>query len=148
MKSSTAAPEVVYVASNLHQAHLLAGALEREGIAAVVHNDALQLGIGGLPPGLDTAPLVVVERTDAVRARELALEFEAALRGARQDTGTQAWYQFSVRALIFLTVCVAVFLGVRQMAGGNTGAAMAALYMFLTVALFWAITRKLLRARS
>jgi hypothetical protein len=149
MKSTPVALEVVYVAGSAQQAHLLADALEREGIAAFVHNEALEIGMGGLPPGFDTAPRVVVEQAQAARAREIALEFEAKLRKSREDaSGGRAWHQFSIRALLFLTACVAVYFGVRQAAGGNTEAATVAVYIFVAAALFWAMGRKILRARA
>jgi len=74
--------KVIYVASGTEQAHMLKDALLQQGIFAYVSNDALQVGVGDLPAGLPTAPRVVVEEQDAEEARQIALEFDAAMREA------------------------------------------------------------------
>ena len=66
----------IYVAKHPQQAHLLQGALAREGIEAVVHNAPLQGAGGELPMGWSTAPRVLVARVDADRARAVAERFE------------------------------------------------------------------------
>jgi hypothetical protein len=71
---------VIYVAANAEQAHLLKNVLTEQGIFAYVTNEQLQLGAGELM-GLPTAPRVVVDESDAEDARQIALEFEQALKG-------------------------------------------------------------------
>jgi len=82
--------QVIYIAANPHEAQLLRLALEDHDIEAFVINDTLNSvhfaagdllvraagGAGFLP----TAPRVVVDEQDAVRAREIALQHEKDLR--------------------------------------------------------------------
>ncbi len=69
-------PVEVYRAENSAQAHLMASALEDEGIKAIVDGDALQLALGDIPLGWSTAPRILVAQADAARARELVKKFE------------------------------------------------------------------------
>ena len=148
MNPSSDALQVIYVAANVPQAQLLAGALEEEGIAAFVSNAALQTGMGGLPPGLDTAPRVLVDGAHAPRAREFALDFERRLRESyRNAVPAGAWYQFTIRGLLFLTACVAIYIGVDQAiarsgAAPNSNPAVAAVFLFCLGALYLAFRRK------
>jgi Putative prokaryotic signal transducing protein len=85
------------------------------GIVARVSNEALQGIVGSVPAGLSTDPRVLVDEKDAPRAREIALEFECKLRPAKAKTDpSRAWHQFTIRALMFVTACVAVYLGVER----------------------------------
>jgi Putative prokaryotic signal transducing protein len=149
MNPSTDAQRVIYVAANAQQAQLLAGALEEEGITAFVSNAALQTALGGVPPGFDTAPRVLVDGVHAARAREIALEFERRLRQSRRDVApARAWYQFTIRGLLFLTACVAIYFGVDRLLGApiwptqNGNVPMAAVVLFGLGALYFAFRRK------
>lgn len=68
--------EVIYIAANTEQAHLLRNALAELGIFAYVSNEALQMAAGDLPMGQPTAPRVIVDAGDAEEARRIALEFD------------------------------------------------------------------------
>jgi ribosomal protein L40E len=61
----------VYRAKNNPQALAMKQALEDAGIRAAIENELLQGAVGELPMGWATAPRVMVESTDAFRAREL-----------------------------------------------------------------------------
>lgn len=61
----------VYRAKNSPQAHLLRSALEDAGIRAWVEGDLLQGAVGELPLGWSSAPRIMVEESDALRARTL-----------------------------------------------------------------------------
>ncbi|HMC10410.1 MAG TPA: DUF2007 domain-containing protein [Pirellulaceae bacterium] len=69
-------PIVIYSAANVQQAHLLKGLLQQQGIAAWIVNDAIQIAGGDLPLGWAAAPRLVVAEQDALRARQLAEEFD------------------------------------------------------------------------
>jgi putative signal transducing protein len=69
-------PTVIYSAASTQQAYLHQGLLEEQGIAARVVNDAIQLAGGDLPLGWAAAARVVVDQPDALRARQLAEEFD------------------------------------------------------------------------
>jgi hypothetical protein len=154
MNPSTDSLRVVYVAANAQQAHLLAGALEDEGIAACVSNETLQGLFGSIPAGFPTDPRVLVDEKNAFRARQIALEFDHQLRPAKAESAAgRAWHQFTIRAILFVTLCVAIYLGVdRALAGTgvphNNGAAVAAVYLVVSVAFFWALFRKLRERRT
>jgi hypothetical protein len=127
---------------------MLAGALEEEGLAAFVINVALQTAMGGVPPGLDTAPRVLVDSESAPRAREFALEFERRMRESRRhEVPSRAWCQFTIRGLLFLTACVAIYFGVDQAisrsgATPNANAPMATVWLFGLSVLYLAFWRK------
>lgn len=61
-------PVQIYKARNSAQAHLIASALEDEGIRAVVVED--------VPVYLPATPGILVAESDAARARELVARFE------------------------------------------------------------------------
>jgi hypothetical protein len=114
-----------------------------------VSNAALQTAMGGVPPGLDTAPRVLVDAAEAPRARAFALEFERRLRESRRDeVPPRAWYQFTIRGLLFLTACVAIYFGVDRVIGTpiwptqNGAVPMAAVVLFGLGALYLAFRRK------
>jgi len=69
-------PTVIYSAANTQQAHLLKGLLEQQGIGAWVVNDAIQIAGGDLPLGWTAAARVVVAESNALRARQLAEDFD------------------------------------------------------------------------
>lgn len=69
-------PIVVYAASSAPQAHLLVGLLAEQGIEAKVENDFIQGAAGSLPLGIRGAAKVVVDETNAERARAFALSFD------------------------------------------------------------------------
>jgi putative signal transducing protein len=69
-------PTVIYSAANTQQAYLLKGILEDRGIPARVVNDAIQIAGGDLPVGWAAAARVVVISEDALKAREIAEEFD------------------------------------------------------------------------
>ncbi|MBI5568425.1 MAG: DUF2007 domain-containing protein [Desulfomonile tiedjei] len=77
----------VYVATNPADAHLLKGALEAEGISAVVQGDFLWNLRGEIPLAPETSPSVWIENeSDYDRAREIV----AALRmegGSPEEAG-------------------------------------------------------------
>ena len=154
MHALTDSLRVVYVAANVHQAHLLAGALEEQGIASQVENEALQGLVGALPAGFPTAPRVLVDEKNAARARDIALEFERKLRSLKAEASPgRAWNQFTVRALLFLTACVAVYLGVERVIAlsgvrANNGGGFAAVFLLASVAFVLAMLRKLRDRRS
>jgi hypothetical protein len=79
----------VYRAKDSPKAHLLKLALEEAGIPAVVEGDLLQGAVGEIPVGWSTAPRIVVEETDAMRARQILEQFEEQL-GAKQLKGRKA----------------------------------------------------------
>jgi hypothetical protein len=65
----------VYRARDSLQAHLLRSALENAGIPALVQGDLLQ-GAFAAPAEWFSAPRIVVEASDAVRACELLEQWE------------------------------------------------------------------------
>lgn len=67
----------VYIAANPIAAHRLRLELESEGIDARVVGDLLQGAAGELPLGMASAPAIWVPSGDAVRAREIAIAWEA-----------------------------------------------------------------------
>jgi hypothetical protein len=69
-------PIVIYSAANAPQAHLLVGLLEEQGIEAKVENDFIQMAAGDLPVGWAGAAKVVVDESNAERARAFALTFD------------------------------------------------------------------------
>ncbi|MHC4847742.1 MAG: CPBP family glutamic-type intramembrane protease [Planctomycetota bacterium] len=66
----------VYWARDVGEAHLVAGMLEAEGIAAEVTNEMLQASVGELPLGGSSAPRVCVAGVDAERARAIVAEWD------------------------------------------------------------------------
>ena len=75
----------VYRARNIAQAHLLKGLLENEGIPAQVENDLLQGAVGDIPMGWATAPRILVEVHNALRARTIVEEFDATQAASQGD---------------------------------------------------------------
>ncbi len=73
----------VYRAKDSQQAHVLRTALEDAGIRALVEGELLQGALGGVPVGWSSDPRVLVEETDAVRARRLVEEWES--KGASDE---------------------------------------------------------------
>jgi hypothetical protein len=68
----------VYIAMNPTDAHLLKGALESEGIEAVVQGEFLWIARGEVPITTDTAPSVwVIDETDYERATEIVKAFQS-----------------------------------------------------------------------
>jgi hypothetical protein len=67
----------VYRAKDSVQAHLLRSALEDEGIRAVVEGDLLQGALGEVPVGWSTAPRLLVEESEAAKARALLERWES-----------------------------------------------------------------------
>ena len=61
----------VYMARNIPHAYLLKGALEASGIDAEVGNEELQMGLG---PAFATAPIILVDESNAARAAEILKE--------------------------------------------------------------------------
>ena len=69
-------PTVIYSAANTQQAYLLKGILEDRGIQARVVNEAIQIAGGDLPIGWTAAAKVVVSSESALKARQIAEEFD------------------------------------------------------------------------
>ena len=69
--------QVIYTAAHSQQAHLLRQFLEDNGIVAEVWNESLQGALGDLPLVDSVAPSVVVSKSVAKVARELAMEWES-----------------------------------------------------------------------
>jgi len=67
---------VIFTALSSQQAHLLRNLLSDAGIKAVVTNDVLDRGAGVGLSGWPTLARVLVAEEDALRARQLALEFD------------------------------------------------------------------------
>ena len=66
----------IYPARDLVHAYMLKAVLEEAGIPVQVGNEALQSSIGELPPGLETAPRILVLESDAERAILILKEIE------------------------------------------------------------------------
>jgi len=66
----------VYAAANIPQAHLVKAALADEGIEAQIVGENLQGAMGELPLGWSSLPRVLVEHSDAARAREIVAGWE------------------------------------------------------------------------
>ena len=66
----------IFRAKYMQQAVLLKAALEEAGIRCVVENDSLDNATGGLALGWSTDPRIMVETPDAVRATEIAKQFD------------------------------------------------------------------------
>jgi hypothetical protein len=71
----------IYRAKNLQEAQLLCNILEDEGIRANIANSVLQNGSGVDIVGWPTLAQVTVAEEDAVRARDIALEFDREVSG-------------------------------------------------------------------
>ncbi len=76
---------VIYTARTMQDAHLLQNVLSEAGIRALVVNDLLQGGSGVDLVGWATSARVVVAASDALRAREMALEFDRRAVAAAAD---------------------------------------------------------------
>ena len=93
-------PTVIYSAANTQQAYLVKGLLEERGIAAWVINDAIQIAGGELPLGWTAAARVVVGNSDAVKARQVAVEFDRQtaqgprLEGSEAEPATSEWAEW------------------------------------------------------
>ena len=77
----------IYRAKDLQEAYLLRNILEEEGIRTTIANEVLQGGSGVDIVGWPTLPRVMVAEDDAVRAREIALEFDREVSGRRARCG-------------------------------------------------------------
>ncbi len=73
----------VYVARDIPHAYLLKGALEASGIDAEVGNEELQTGLGELP-AFSTAPIILVDESNAIRAAQFLMELDASARGSEE----------------------------------------------------------------
>ncbi len=69
----------IYVARDLPHAYLLKGALEDSGIDAEVGNEELQMGLGELP-AFSTAPVILVDESNAARATQVLKKLEESAR--------------------------------------------------------------------
>jgi len=67
--------KVIYVAKTAQEANFLKNVLADEGIAAVVHNEAVE-GLAGVVNVWGTATRVLVSEGDAIEARRIAMEFD------------------------------------------------------------------------
>ncbi len=76
----------LYRAAGLLEAHTLLVLLEGEGIAARIENESLQGAAGELPFGWNTAPRVIVTRTDEPAAREILADYLRTSEGPRAST--------------------------------------------------------------
>lgn len=61
----------VHRARDSMQAHMLKAALEAEGIEVQIVGESLQAVIGGVPPGWQTAPQLLVPENRAEEARRI-----------------------------------------------------------------------------
>ncbi len=66
--------QTVYEAANMLEAHMVAGMLDQQGIAAWVLGDMLQGAIGEVPAG--SLARVTTRAEDADRARDIIREWE------------------------------------------------------------------------
>ena len=73
----------IYVARDLPHAYLLKGALENSGIDAEVGNEELQMAIGELPQ-FPTAPIILVDESNAARAAQILKELEESARPSEE----------------------------------------------------------------
>jgi hypothetical protein len=80
---------VIYRAERPLQAELLANLLAENGIEAIVDNDVLQAAVGEVPFGWATSVRVVVRQQDALRARQIALDFDRQLSGRGEHVQSQ-----------------------------------------------------------
>lgn len=93
---------IIYTAQRIDDAQLLANTLIERGIEAVIENEALQGGVGGLPPGVTTAPQIRVAAEDAQKARQVVAEFERQLHfgplqtDERSQPSHQSWHDWPV----------------------------------------------------
>ncbi len=69
----------IYVARDTPHAYLLKGALEDSGIDAEVGNEELQMGLGELP-AFSTAPVILVDESNAARATQVLKKLEESAR--------------------------------------------------------------------
>ena len=74
----------IHVARDIPHAYLLKGALEESGIDAKVGNEELQMGIGELP-AFSTAPIILVDESNAVEAAQILQDLEESQRRPRGD---------------------------------------------------------------
>jgi hypothetical protein len=65
----------IYRAGSLAEAYALCSALEREGVAARIDNEALQDAVGGIVPGWPTLPRVLVRTFDEAAGRAILEAF-------------------------------------------------------------------------
>ena len=81
----------VYIAADAPQAHFLRNMLADEGITAQVVGGTISSHLG-LPAGVESAPAVLVHRSDEKRARELLAEWEQEqLQPRRDDEPPETW---------------------------------------------------------
>ncbi len=71
----------VYMARNIPHAYLLKGALEASGIDAEVGNEELQTGLG---PSFLTAPIILVDESNAARAAQILKELAESARPSEE----------------------------------------------------------------
>jgi hypothetical protein len=83
----------VYRAKNLQEAQLLCNTLEDEGIRAMVANASLGDGAAVEMFGWPTLARVVVEKEDAVRAREIAVDFDRRIYGDVRDEELKEYHR-------------------------------------------------------
>jgi hypothetical protein len=75
----------IFTCDTLTKAYFYKSALESQNIHVVVKNEFLQGAIGGLPPGLETYPRILVFEKDAERALELIQDTEERLRDSAPE---------------------------------------------------------------
>ncbi len=81
-------PVEIYRARSLQEAYALRLALEDEGVPARIDNEMLQNAVGELPGGWATAPRILVEPADAVKARAILEKILQRAKGLEERDGT------------------------------------------------------------
>ena len=61
----------VYTANNVQHAYMIKASLQQEGIEVRITNEFLQCVVGELPPGISTAPGILVPEPHANQAAHL-----------------------------------------------------------------------------
>lgn len=79
----------VYTADDPAMAHLVAGALEAEGIATSIHNEALFSALAGAGLDMNALPSVWVAEKDAARAVAFVEEHAAHLAAQDDDASDE-----------------------------------------------------------
>ena len=96
----------IFQAQDIHEAHIVAGMLEAEGIRAHVRGHFLQGGVGELA-GLDFAA-VQVDATDAERARHILQNYGPAPSIGEQSPAT-LWPELRTTLTLVGAGALAVF---------------------------------------